>query len=138
MQGARHGGLYLAWLNPAGGPGGVPLWQNAVLGDPVNNATLAEQDYQGSFATFQSQIGDTNLGDYIGAWGVDPANHDVWAVVDHNSDFAVVPEPSSLLLAGMAAIRIHPAARKETTLRAGGMTNDECQRNDESERCSTL
>jgi uncharacterized repeat protein (TIGR03803 family) len=99
---AAGGAIYLAWLNPTGGPSGVPLWQNAILGDTGNNATLAEQGFLGSFATFQTDINDTKLSDYIGAWGVDTANHDVWAVIDHNSDFAVVPEPSALSLAILA------------------------------------
>ena len=75
---AAAGAVYLGWLNPTGGPGGVPLWQNAIAGNTGNNATLAEQNFQGDFATFQSDFGPT-LGNYLGAWGVDTANHDVWA-----------------------------------------------------------
>jgi hypothetical protein len=44
----------------------------------------------------------------LGAYGLDLANQQVWAVIDHNSDFGVtnggilvVPEPSSYLLAGL-------------------------------------
>jgi uncharacterized repeat protein (TIGR03803 family) len=49
---------------------------------------------------------DITLGDY----GYDPATHTAWAVLDHNSDFAVagtapVPEPSSVaLLSGGVAL----------------------------------
>lgn len=40
----------------------------------------------------------------LGDWGVNTANHTVWAVIDHNSDFAVVPEPGTLALLAVAAI----------------------------------
>ena len=43
---------------------------------------------------------DTTLGEY----GVNTANDTVWAVLDHNSQYAVVPEPSTLLLLGAGAI----------------------------------
>ena len=44
--------------------------------------------------------GDMTLGD----WGVNTSNHTVWAVLDHNSDFAVTPEPSALALLAAGAI----------------------------------
>ena len=52
--------------------------------------------------------GDMTLGD----WGVNTANDTVWAVVNHNSDFAVVPEPSTLALlaAGPRPCRLRMAA----------------------------
>jgi uncharacterized repeat protein (TIGR03803 family) len=109
---AADGAIYLAWLNPTAGLGGVPLWQNAILGDTGNNATLAEHGFLGSFSAFQTHFNDTNIADYIGAWGIDTANHDVWAVIDHNSDFAVVPEPSSLLLASIGVAGLLIVARK--------------------------
>jgi len=93
-----NGSIYLAWLNPNGAGTGTPVWQNAVLGNFGNNATRAEQNFQGSFAAFQLAIGDTNVANYIGAWGVDTINHDVWAVLNHNSEFGVVPEPGTVML----------------------------------------
>jgi hypothetical protein len=100
---SADGSIYLGWLNPSGGGAGVPLWQNAVAGNTGNNATPAEQNFQGSFAAFQTAVGDTNIADYIGAWGVDSTNHDAWAVVNHNSQFAVVPEPGTIVLAVFGA-----------------------------------
>jgi autotransporter-associated beta strand protein len=98
------------------------LWQNSVIqnigvGSQVNatnyGTALGTEDYQGSFADFEKQFGVTsgNLANYLGAWGVDKSTNSsglgpfgtVWAIVNHNSQFAVVavPEPSSLVLTGM-------------------------------------
>ena len=49
-------------------------------------------------------ISDSNVGNFLGSYGVDIATHTVWAVVDHNSRFAVVPEPSSLILLAIGAL----------------------------------
>lgn len=77
-------------------------WVNAVDGNSGNNATAAEQGYQGSFDDFQNVYG-TSVGQYVGAWGVDTTNHQAWAVLNHASDFSVntvaaVPEPTTLAL----------------------------------------
>lgn len=40
----------------------------------------------------------------VGEWGVDIANHAAWAIVDHASTFAVVPEPAALGLLGLASL----------------------------------
>ena len=93
--------LRLFWLDPNSTGGGAPLWVDAFLGNTANNATKEEQGYRASFGSFQSTFG-TNLSDYMGAWGIDQNNSTVWAVVDHNGEFAVagtVPEPSTLALA---------------------------------------
>ena len=39
----------------------------------------------------------------LGDYGVNTANHTVWAVVNHNSEFAVVPEPGALLFSLLVA-----------------------------------
>ena len=86
---------FLAWLN------GSNQWVNAVTGNAGNNATSPEMGYVGTFGSFQTANG-TTLSSYIGAYGVDTSNDLVWAVVNHNSQFAVaagaVPEPAALAL----------------------------------------
>ena len=79
--------LYLAWLDPATG-----LWVNAVDGNVGTNS--------GNFEVAAYPNGDTTLGD----WGVNTANQTVWAVVNHDGDFAVVPEPSTLALLAIGAL----------------------------------
>lgn len=79
-------------------------WLLATAGNSGNNASAAQLDYQGSFAAFQAEYG-TTLADYVGAYGADPNQNQVWAVLNHASEFAVmVPEPSSLLLLGSACL----------------------------------
>ena len=82
---AAAGKIQLVWFNDTD-----ELWQNAAL-DNVGDGN--EPLFMG--------IGSTNDG-LLGHWGIDTLNHTVWAVLDHNSQFAVaVPEPGTLaLLAG--------------------------------------
>jgi uncharacterized repeat protein (TIGR03803 family) len=79
--------LYLAWLDPATGQ-----WVHAVDGNVGINS--------GNFEVGAYPSGDTTLGD----WGVNTANQTVWAVVNHDGDYAVVPEPSTLVLLGAGAV----------------------------------
>ncbi len=117
-----------------------PTWEKAVTGDfGSGNASDVAQNYQGSFLNFVNAVvtaeqnnnsnpffhataftsgtlgslTQAELSDILGSYGVDPSsgNHDVWAVINHNSQFAVVPEPSTLLLAalglaGLAGYRV--------------------------------
>lgn len=47
----------------------------------------------------------------VGSYGIDAANNVIWAVLDHNSDFAVVPEPRAglLIVLGLLAFLRRPA-----------------------------
>ena len=54
----------------------------------------------------------------LGAWGVDTNNHTVWAIVNHTGDFAVVPEPSTLLLLGVGAIGLLDGVRRHRSKRS--------------------
>ena len=130
MQAAiAHGFLYLGWLDDTAATtsthGGLPLWRNAVAGD-FNNFTTNPDNltgYIGSYAQYYAatqgvghtpKTAGTSLidGSRIGDWGVqdlDPAGTNglgavVWAVLDHNSIFAAVPEPSSIVLLGFGLL----------------------------------
>ena len=64
-------------------------------GDPIIG-TLDE--YLAGTATsipgLTKAVGEMRLGDHGGS----AVNNTVWAILDHNSDFAVVPEPSTYAL----------------------------------------
>ena len=82
----------LGWLDPADG-----MWKNAVLGNAGGTPNfVGDRAYD--------PLTDFVLGDY----GVDTANNHVWAVLDHNSQFAATPEPASavLLLGGGALLAL--------------------------------
>jgi MYXO-CTERM domain-containing protein len=70
----------LSWLDPSDGE-----WKNAVDGNT------------GGTSTFVAGAYDPMTDFHLGYYGVDVANNTVWAVINHNSQFAVtaVPEPSS-------------------------------------------
>jgi fibronectin-binding autotransporter adhesin len=98
---------YLAWFDPSDG-----TWKNAVDGNSDGGAS----------AQFVNGAYDPNSDFNLGWYGVDTANNEVWAVIDHNSTFGVanqdvqpddqglqpqgVPEPSALglLACGLALL----------------------------------
>ncbi|NDC63026.1 MAG: PEP-CTERM sorting domain-containing protein [Planctomycetia bacterium] len=89
---AAAGDLFLSWRKPA-----TNTWVNSVDGNTGGTKQFFQRAWQ--------------LGDTLGSYGVDVSKHTVWAVVNHNSDFAVtaitaVPEPSTyaLALAGMTCV----------------------------------
>jgi LPXTG-motif cell wall-anchored protein len=86
---ALSGELQLAWLNDSN------QWVNAVLGN------------QGGTAHFAG-IGAPTGSEALGTWGIDTSATGgqgyVWAVLNHNSDFAVIPEPSTFVLGGLALL----------------------------------
>jgi hypothetical protein len=86
------------------------LWDRAVddnTGNVVTSPLDNRYGYKGSYAAFQADPLGGNGGtpaSELGAWGVDTATHVVWAAVNHNSQFAVVPEPGTILLAGLGLL----------------------------------
>lgn len=75
---AAAGKIYLGWWDGAD-------WVNAVLGN------------DGGLKDLQSPIlGEWSGQTGLGQWGVDIENNVVWAVLNHNSEFAVVPEPATM------------------------------------------
>lgn len=71
---------FIAWLDSN------DTWVNAVNGN-----------IGASTPTFVAGAWNAAYG--LGTYGVDTANNTVWAVLNHNSDFAVVPEPGAFTLA---------------------------------------
>jgi hypothetical protein len=84
--------------------------------DGTRNAASGTFDFPilSSFSTWASANGVTNanIANYVGVWGVDTSGDQAWAIVDHNSEFAVVPEPSTIVLAALGLAGMAFAARK--------------------------
>jgi len=116
---AAGGGYYIGWWDQAIN-GNTGLWVNAIAGN--SNAVLG-RDYVGSgeflgsyetYITTGSGNGKT-LDQQLGAFGYDPTTDTAWAVLDHNSDFEVIPEPGTYamifsgfgMLIGFQRIRRH-------------------------------
>lgn len=81
---------YLAWFDG-------DHWVNAI----ADNSILGEYAVQGFMGSFADSEAEATLA-YLGSYGIDLDNNVVWAVLDHNSQFAVIPEPSAILLLAMA------------------------------------
>ena len=72
--------------------GQTGLWLNAIEGNFGLNT--GPQNVQGKWTP----------GLPLGSWGVNVDRNTVWAVVDHNSQFASAPEPATLALLAMGAV----------------------------------
>ena len=117
-----NGCLFLGWLNTAidGNPNDISdgdRWVHAVQGNfdnmpdnpnrhdfygRIGNPIIGTlDDYLAGTATsipgLTKAVGEMRVGDH-GGDGSDPDGGVVWAILDHNSDFAVVPEPSTYAL----------------------------------------
>jgi len=101
---------YLGWWDDSANSG-AGAWVNAVLGNHGQAGTLAGA-YTSGYSQFLMNNGGWNGTTMLGAYGLDVARHQVWAVIDHNSSFGiasngslvqVVPEPSTIgyAIAGM-------------------------------------
>jgi autotransporter-associated beta strand protein len=117
---AAAGALELDWLDPNGGGSGISAWVNATIGDfGVGLSGDIFTDVQSSWTTFATLHGitDSNLGNYLGSWGVDTTDNQVWAVLNYNSTsfasnfgIASVPEPCSM--AALVALLLVLALRR--------------------------
>jgi hypothetical protein len=121
-----NGCLFLGWLNTSidgdiTSVGDGDRWVHAVQGNydnmPDNPNRHHEHGVIGqaiigtveeyiagtttSIAGLEKEAGTIRVGDH----GGDPETNVVWAAIDHNSDFAVVPEPSTYaLIAGVISL----------------------------------
>ncbi len=78
------------------------VWVNAVDGNSALGAE-AVQGFLGSFVDSGVLVDE----DYLGSWGVDIDGGSVWAILDHNSEFAVIPEPRAVaLLFGLITVAL--------------------------------
>lgn len=93
----------VAWINSVLGNSNISLldFDAGTLSVSGNSDTIEDYltatRYEGSYDAY---LAENALSDpALGAWGVDYDSNKVWAVIDHNSSFAVViPEPSAFLL----------------------------------------
>lgn len=69
------------------------VWVNAVDGNSSTGSS-AVQGFLGSYAAAEVSASAA----FLGSWGVDTDSGSVWAILDHNSEFAVIPEPSTAAL----------------------------------------
>ena len=106
-----HNTLYLGTLetNGTGLLADYDEWVNAVALNVVVDAqtgTKAVAWYKGTFAEFLAEYTDFTLNEYMGSFGCDTDTNTVWAVLNHNSEFAVVPEPGTMGLLGLGLLLI--------------------------------
>jgi hypothetical protein len=67
---------------------------------------LASMRYNESYGDYLASLPAGQTLPPLGTYGVDYADHTVWAVIDHNSSFAVVPEPTSMVLLSAGALSL--------------------------------
>jgi len=100
---ATAGLIALGYLNLGtngvlgGTSGAADSWVNAITGNFGSN--IGSTNVQGTWAG----AGGSTL--VLGSWGVNIADDTVWAVINHNSQYAVIPEPTTVTgLIGLAGL----------------------------------
>ncbi|HZZ71563.1 MAG TPA: PEP-CTERM sorting domain-containing protein [Pirellulales bacterium] len=111
---AQLGFLYLGWLDTTGGTGNE-VWRNAVEGnfggtDQVKGKLESYSAYLASKTAGNQSLQASDLG----TWGVEltATGANVWAVLNHNSIFAAVPEPSSIMMLGAGLLGLITVVRR--------------------------
>jgi hypothetical protein len=88
-------------------------WKHATI-EP--GATSSADTYRPNMSWAAFRAANTQaLSTYLGYWGVDPVSNTAWVVTDHNSLFAVVPEPGTiglLVTAGLGLALVYLRRRK--------------------------
>jgi len=111
---ALSGELRLGWKNGT-------TWTTAVAGNTSGTTRFAGVTDWDSYYTARSSVDNgSDLATFLGTYGVDPNTNTVWAVLNHNSEFAVIPEPSTLVLGGLgllgfAAVGLRRQSHNSTT-----------------------
>lgn len=98
---AASGPQYIGWYDATLGQ-----WVNAVSGNSTPGTYFGNGEFVGSYADYLASLDPSerdNLQFQLGAFGFDSSTDTTWAVLDHNSEFAVIPEPQtwSMLLCGI-------------------------------------
>jgi autotransporter-associated beta strand protein len=105
IAGGSESDILLGW-NSSGS------WVNAIDGNIGSSGGSSVTNASGSYAS----LGILSTADYLGSWGRDTTTNTVWAVVNHNSEYAsvvIVPEPGAFSLAGVGlALVCWTAARR--------------------------
>ena len=103
-----HGEIQVAFFNTS-----TATYKDDDLGNFTPGTTVVE-NFSGSYSDFVSAQGfvEADLADYVGSWGVDQTNNHVWAIVDHNTEFAVIPEPQSAVIFAAAGMTLLARRRR--------------------------
>jgi hypothetical protein len=83
------------------------FWVNAVLGN-IGGVAVNQGD-----AAY-----DPTTDFHLGYYGFDSRTNTVWAVLNHNSEFAVIPEPASFGLLAIVAVALIRRRRRVTSVAA--------------------
>jgi len=106
-SGTASGQLMLGWKNLSN------QWVNAVEGNSVGSPTF----FSGGWDQYLVANPSATATSALGTWGHDSATNTVWAALDHNSEFAVmpVPEPAGAMVAVIALVGLVAYGQKKST-----------------------
>ena len=94
--------LTLGWLDERSGSATFGEWLPAIDGNTSLLVSMTEA-FTGTWLDYVAAETSRTPANSLGAFGIDTAGDTIWAVIDHNSQFAAVPvpEPSTFALAGI-------------------------------------